>query len=85
MDYEAEDRDISAWVVTTTLNGTRFFLTDDLCATDRLVRARRWRDEFRAWRIAEAENDDVAWWQGEYEWRPMRVAEVKAFLARLEG
>ncbi len=77
MDYEATDRFMSSWVVSCTLNGTRFYLTDERLASDMLSRAKvyRWEDE-----AAEAATSSLleAAWGPAFTWRPLRVAEAAA-------
>ena len=74
MDYEAIDRDMSSWLVTSTRNNTRFFLTDDGVATDILSRARRYRWYDIAEEAATRANDEYAW-QG-FDWFAMSVPEA---------
>ena len=73
MDYEAEDRYMSSWVVTCRHNGTRFYLTDEDLATDMLSNARvfRWEDEARE--VATSARYGYEW-RGEFRWKESRTA-----------
>ena len=69
MDYEAIDREMSSYVVSTVKNGTRFYLTDDGVASDRLSNARHVRWEEHAWEVARSANQEYAW-HG-FTWEPL--------------
>lgn len=83
MDYDSTDRYMSSWVVSCVHNGTRFYLTDDGMASDRLDRAYTARWEDTAYRTAESAKDErhaadgSPVWAG-FDWQPVRVAEVMA-------
>jgi hypothetical protein len=76
MDYEAIDRDMSSYVVTSKKQTTRFFLTDEGLATDIPSRAKRFRWLDLAEKAADEANHDPGW-RG-FKWKPMSVAEMMA-------
>ena len=71
MDFEAIDRDMSCWVVTTMHQGVRFYISDNEAetATDILSNAKRYRFWDQAKEAAErAERELTSWF-----WEPKSV------------
>jgi hypothetical protein len=80
MNYDKQDGE--SWVVTAIVNKTRFFLTDEGHATDRLSRARIVRYLDNAQTLAASENNSTAWGVA-FDWAPMALpAAVKRTVAR---
>lgn len=79
MDYEAIDKEMSSFVVTsrTDMVTRRFYLTDEGLATDITSRARRFRYEDQAQKVADIENEDPAWGKGRFDWKVISVPEMK--------
>ena len=61
MDYEAIDREMSCYVVTSVKNGVRLFLTDQGLGTDMLSLAKRYRYDGLAQDAANSANQEYAW------------------------
>jgi hypothetical protein len=59
------------FVVTCTLNGVRFFLTEGNTASDILARARQFQDRATAQAVARQERLDRAW-NGRFKWHVKR-------------
>ena len=74
MDYEAIDREMSAWVVTSKMRTTRFFLTDEGLPTDIISRARLFSTYDRADIAAESANQEKTWADGGFDWSPQMRA-----------
>ena len=75
MDYEAIDREMSQWLVVARKNGTRFFLTGDETASDRLCRAQRY-PTFQAAETAAVNSNSHAAWEGFARWEPALRASI---------
>ena len=74
MDYEAIDKDMSSWVVTTTRLTVRFYLGEHGLGTDILSHATRYRYHDLADQAAKSANLEYAW-KG-FTWEPMSVPEA---------
>jgi hypothetical protein len=76
MDYQAIDRDMSSWLVSCVVKGTRFYLTDELLATDISYRAKRyrWEDEAKGEALYQRGEN----WGPEFKWAARRVAQDMA-------
>lgn len=82
MDYEAIDREMSRWLVSCEVHGTRFFLTPEHTASDILARAERFSDREQALVVARAERQQASW-RGGFAWeavtRPSVAIKVTKF------
>lgn len=74
--FEATDRLMSSWVLTTTRNGVLFVMTPDRLTSDRIARADvyRWPDE--AEYAAKEANADPMWSRFGFTWEPMSYPEA---------
>jgi hypothetical protein len=76
MDYEAEDRFMSSWVVSCVKGTVRFYLTEAGLATDILGHARvyRWEDEAKGECLYQRDEN----WGAGFNWQPRRTAQDSA-------
>ena len=75
MDYEAINREMSCYVVTSVRNGVRFFLTDQNLPTDILSRAKMYRDADLAYAAAQVATREYTWKR--YTFTVMSVPQAK--------